>query len=287
MTIIVDPGFVPPPPPTVAVSSDDRLTATADNAHAGALLKADFSDLPTLPRRVRFYRGDGSPVRSGDPAYAPGGVAVAYDHEAPLGGPVSWYAVPVFKDGSTGTPTTAAALTLTAAPASRAWLKPLLNPDLAIIGRASRAEEQGRGFRTNFTPVVGATLPGADWDIPLGWTGQITFRTDTEEEYLAMVAALSAGPLLMQPSSCAGLPSDLYLLAQGSMAAARMSGAATGQGWKYREWAISFVAVDRQPTLDSPLIIPGISWDDVPRLYSSWDNLVAVVPSWYALIGAD
>lgn len=287
MSIIVDPGFTPPPPPAVATSADGRLKVIADNAHAGARLVADFSDLVPLPRRVRFLRSDGSPVRSGDPAYAPGGMAVAYDHEAPLGGPVSWVAVPVFADGSEGTTTDAAALTLLPAAASRMWVKPLVDSDLSVIGRMSRAEESGRPLRATVTPVVGAEMPAGGWDVALSWTGQITFRTDTEAEYVALLAALSAGPVLAQPSGCAGLPTDMYLLPQGELAAVRMSGAATGQGWKFREWAVSMVQVGRPTTLDSPLIIPGLSWDDMTPLYSSWDNVVAVVPSWYALLGVD
>lgn len=241
--------------------------------------------LNPLPCKVRFTRSDGQLVRSGHDAYAPGGIAVAYDHEAPLGGPVSWTATPVYADGTPGAPTSAAAISLAAPPASRVWLKSLLDPDVSVLARVALAEESGRLFRSSLAPVVGAELPGGSWDVPLAWTGNLTFRTDTQAEYDQLVAVLSSGVLLMQSGDCAGLPQQLYVLPQGSMAARRMSGAATGQGWAYRAWAIDLAETARPATLDSALLIPGLSYDDLPGTYASYDQLAAVVPSYLALLG--
>ena len=85
MPIPVDPSFVWPDAPTTTTSTDGRLAARVDSAHGGVLLRADFTGDATEAVKARFYRGDGSLVRSGDPAMAPGGVALAYDHEAPVG----------------------------------------------------------------------------------------------------------------------------------------------------------------------------------------------------------
>src|SRR5690348_6161615 len=107
MPIVLNPTTPNPAPPSTATSSDGRLTAFVDSAYSGVLLKADFSGLGTKPNRVRFMRGT-DVVRSGDPAWAPGGLGFAYDHEAPLSTSTAWTAVPIFADGSTGSASTAA-----------------------------------------------------------------------------------------------------------------------------------------------------------------------------------
>lgn len=238
-----------------------------------------------LPLSVRFARTDGTLVRSGDTAPAPGGVAVAYDHEAPTGGPVSWVATPIYAGGYEGAPTQPAAIAVVAPPPSRVWLKSLQDPDLSVLVRVATAEEAGRAFRTSLTPAVGNPLPSGGWDTPMGWAGDVAFRTDTQAEYDALVEVLSSGVLLMQSPDCAGLPQQLYVLPSGVMAAKRMAGATTGQGWKYRIWPIGLTEVPRPATVDSPLMIPGLSYDDLPGAYATYDTLLATVPSYLALLG--
>lgn len=285
MPIVIDPAFTPPPPPESVTSSDGVLTAVADNTNGGALLVADFSSLSPTPRRVRFERTDGARVRSGDDAMAPGGIAVAYDAEAPLGGAVSWVATPIFADGSEGDASAAAAVALAPVPPSTAVLKPVSEPGLAVSVSVMGAEEAGRSLRSNLVYAVGSGFPTVAWDVPSGWAGRITFRTDSESGYYALVDALAGGAVLLQTSSCSGIPSAMFVVAQGALAAARMAGAETGFGWEKRAWVVDFVEVDRPATVDAPLLLPSLSWEDVAQDYASWDALAGSVPSWVALLG--
>lgn len=283
MPIVIDPAFTPPPPPESVTSSDGVLTAVADNTNGGALLVADFSSLSPTPRRVRFERTDGSRVRSGDDALAPGGIAVAYDAESPLGGAASWVAIPVFADGSEGDASAAAAVALTAPAPSTAWLKVVSEPTLSMRVEVATVVESGRTLRNTLTPIVGSPYPTSVGDVPMGWSGRLEFSTDTEDDYYAIVAALSSGPVLLQAPTCMGIPGDMYLVPVGSLTAERL--APTGYGWQYLSWTVDFVEVDRPATVDAPLLLPSLSWEDVAQDYASWDALAGSVPSWVALLG--
>lgn len=94
MAYIVDPTVTPPTAPATTTSTDGILTVTLDPDNAGVYLHADFSSVPDVTK-VRFFREDGTPVRSGDPAPAISGVATAYDLEAPVGSVTGWYAIPI------------------------------------------------------------------------------------------------------------------------------------------------------------------------------------------------
>lgn len=238
-----------------------------------------------LPEAVRFRRADGTPVRSGYDALAPGGVAVAYDNEAPLSGPVSWYAEPIWLDGVVGAPSAPAAITLTQPPPSRLWLKSVSQPNLTVLARVATAEETGRTLRSSIVPTAGAQLSGGSSDVTLGWTGTVGLRTDTEAEYNALVEVLSSGVLLMQAPGCAGIPDQMYVLPQGELAARRMQGAETGQGWGFRIWPVSLVQVDRPTALGAPLMIPDLSWASTREDYATWLELRTAVPSWLSLLG--
>lgn len=256
MPIVVDPTFVPPPPPSSVSSSDGVLTATADVANAGVLLKADFSAVGAAPTFVRFERTDGTLVRSGNTARATGGVAYAYDHEGDLGEPVSWRAVPVDRDGTDGTPSAVVALTLPApADPSDGWLKSTVNPDASIMARLALAEENGRGLRVTLDEVTGSEYPVAAWDVPTALSVVVTIRTDTRAEYEAVVALIKEGPLLLQARDETGLPSNLHVLAVGQLRAERL--AETGLGWKARHWSLALQCIARPDTQGVPLRIPG------------------------------
>jgi hypothetical protein len=286
LPIIVNPSFVPPAPPATATSSDGRLTATLHPDWAGVLLKADFSSLGTPPVKVRFLR-DGDRVRSGDPAWAPGGIAVAYDPEPTLGVASSWTAVPIFADGSLGTASAVATLDVPEpADLSTGWIKPLGALQLAFLARLAGADEGGRTMRTELDDALGSPFPVGSWDVPSGLTITVAVRTDTAEEYDALVAALSAGPVLYQGADAAGIPRNLYALPTGTIAADRMAGAEVGFGWAYRRWNVTLTEVQRPATIDSPLVIPGLSWDTVAADYASWTAVAADKASWTALLGA-
>lgn len=283
--IIVDPSFVPPPPPATATSSDGYLTATLDPAHAGVILKANFSSLGTVPVKVRFYR-DGVLVRSGDPAWAPGGIAIAYDHEVPVGATSSWTAVPILASGALGTSSTPVALTVPAPSGSLGWLKSIISPDLSMLVTLASAAEGGRDLRADLASVPGSPFPVGSWDVPTALTITIGIRTDTAEDYDAIVALVSAGAVLFQGNDTSGIPRNLYALPTGSLAAARMAGAETGFGWEFRLWSLTLTEIARPATIDAPLRIPGLSWETTADSYASWSTLTAAKSSWAALLGA-
>ncbi|MGH3501679.1 MAG: hypothetical protein ACRDQA_12455 [Nocardioidaceae bacterium] len=97
--MVVDTSAPEVEPPVVTTSADGHLSAYTDTTNAGVLLVADRSGGDPAPVAWRFTRDTGSgpvPVRSGDTATSPGGVGIAYDHEAPLGYPIAYTASPIF-----------------------------------------------------------------------------------------------------------------------------------------------------------------------------------------------
>lgn len=286
MPIPIDTTVVQPPPPESETSSDGILTVHSDNGNAGVLLYADFSALVPTPTRVRFFR-DGLPVRSGDAAWTSDGHAVAYDHEVPLGTSSSWWATPVNADGTDGAPSAAASLTVPwIGNPSEVWLKSLLDPDTSMRLVAATFEEQGRPTRTTQTPILGASLDAGSWDVTGGLAATLSLKTDTREQYEALTELLNGQPLLLQAHpEDAGIPANLYIQPVSDIAAARR--VETGFGWAKRLWPVQLVEVQRPTTVDSPLIIPGLSWETVAAQYASWDALAAAYPGgWLSLLGA-
>lgn len=108
MPLVLPPGYTPPAAPTDITSG--KLRVKVDTVNKGVWLKADYSiqvlnGYLQTPVKIVFYRQDpdGSihRVRSGDPYTTYSGRAWAYDHEAPLGVPVRYWAEP---ENSTWTP---------------------------------------------------------------------------------------------------------------------------------------------------------------------------------------
>lgn len=285
MPIVVDPSFVPPPPPLVVEGPDGVLKVKLDQANAGVLLRADFSSSSPVPQAVRFYR-NGELVRSGDPAWAPAGIAKAYDHEAPVGLPANYYAVPV--DPSTLEPTSDPSDRVTvevpwAAPStSYVWLKHPQRPDLSLCLMAESFPERGRPFRTTFNDVPGARVGLSAATVTGGLTATLNVFTQTEAEYDALVALTAAGSvLLVQAHPDAGMKS-FYARPTDSLTSTRL--AEHGYGWAMRQWPLSLVEARRPATVDAPLRIPGLSWASLAAQYPTWTELAAQVESWDALI---
>ena len=280
MPIVVDPSYTPPPPPTVVTSPDGILTATVDTTHAGVLLTANYSTDPTVAK-VRFLRGDGTAVRSGDTAWAPGGWANAYDHEAPLGVGVSWYAVPIGFDGTEGTPSALVAVEIPA-PEWGLWIKPVLDPGASmLIEVLAGTRPHARRARNAFSDVPGASLGVASWDRRGPIEMQAQLRTATPAESVALSELLDSGPLLIQPAPRYALP-GIYALAGDEAWDYENDAQGTGR----RVWSLPFTEIARPATLDAPLLIPGRSWDQVAAGYASYDDLAAQVESYNALLGA-
>lgn len=276
MPIILDPMVSNPAGGTAAVSSDGKLTVYSDTANAGMLMRADFSALTPKPVKVRFFR-NGVTVRSGDPAWAPGGIGVAYDHEAPLGASCSWTAVPVFSDGTTGAASTPVPLTTpTIDDAVDCWVKPVDNPGLSIALAVHNAQIQmGRTGRVQSYAVPGAEYPLGTWDRRTPKPVTITLRTDTKEAKDSLNNALDLGPVLIQLRNSYGID-DFYAIPADSD-----ENYFVGMFSPIRDVPVLFVPCDRPPTVDSPLFIPGRSWAEQMVAAPTWADRLTAWPTWW------
>lgn len=287
MPIVVDPSIGNPTPPTSATSSDGKLTAYLDSAHAGVLLKGDFSTLSTKPVKIRFYRGT-TLVRSGDAAWSPGGIGVAYDHEAPLGTSCAWTAVPIFADGTTGTSSTAATLTTSAmADDVDCWVKPIADPGKAVAFSVHTDQiEISWSARTQSYAVPGRRLPIGTYDKRTPNAPSITLRTKTKADKDNLNKALDLGPVLVQLRNTASSEvaaygiDDFYAIPGDSTERYFL-----GMFSQLRDIPSTFLPCDRPPTLDAPLIIPGTSWDEQFALAPTWNARLSTWATWNAAIG--
>lgn len=227
--------------------------------------------------KVRFERQDGSVVRSGNPAWAPGGYAHAYDHEATLGGGTLWRAVPIRFDGTEGEPSEYVGAVIPALTDGWAWLKPVTDPDKAMLLKVEPPDLSYDG-RVDTTSIAGAPRPAATWDVLEGFTTQLRSllrEKDVEEQLMAL---LDEGPVLAQFPACAGLP-DFYFI-RGKLDLEHVH----WDGWPWRRYQWDVVQIDRPDTTDSPLRIPGLSYDTVARDWTTYDQLAATVESYNMLL---
>lgn len=290
----VDPSFTPPPPDEVVVSPDGVLSARVDAENAGVHLRADFSAQVPQPLMVRFYRGDGSPVRSGDVAYAPDGLAHAYDHEASPGEVNAYSAMPLDLDGvQSGDMSDSVGVTLPwSVSTSDVWLKNLADPSKSLHIRAHESEETARPAQTSFTRVPGMAVGPSSSSGPTGGLSlTLSVYVDDKATYQALLgtrangytdALLDGNVLLVQPHPDRGGFEAFYARPDGDVLAARR---AHGFGYGMREVPITLTESRRPSTLGAPMIVPSVSWALVSQQYATWDELAATVPSWEALLG--
>lgn len=275
MGITVDPSFIHPQPVDAVTGPDGILSAKIDPANASVLLWADYTTSDPTPQRVRFCRGDGTPVRSGDPAWAPGGIAIAYDHEAPIGTAAPYYAVPVYRDGTLGDPSATVTVQLSAAAPDqhhRTWLKAVGNPAASRQVRVHSFTHRNRHVGANITRVQGSRLPIATRDVLGSLEADTVVRTDTKTEYDDMLALLDELVLLFQPPAEAG-EDDAYVMVTSSDGAARLGGHSLG--WAMRLWTLQLTECDRPATLDAPLRIPGNSYAETDPDFPTYAEAVA------------
>lgn len=261
------------------------MSAKVDATNAGVLLKADFTAATQLPTKVRFTRGDGLVVMSGDPAWAPGGIAVAYDHEARPGQANSYYAVPIYPDDSEGDASQTVAVGVPwSVDDSQVWLKCPTDAGISLCLRAATFAEDGRPFRTSVTPIIGSTLPMSTADLTGGLSGTLTVRTDTKAEYDAVLRLFAAGDILLVQAhpDLGGIP-EMYVRPMDRLASQRM--VETGYGWGKRSWAVQVSEVRRPSTAGAPLRIPVNTYAAVKGRYGSYAQLKAQMPSPLRLLG--
>ena len=227
--------------------------------------------------RVRFERQDGTLVRSGNPAWAPGGWAHAYDHEATLGGGTLWRAVPIMFDGTEGTPSDYVGAVIPALSDGWAWLKPVNDPDKAMLLKVEPPDLSYDG-RVDTTSITGSSKPAATWDVLEGFTTQL--RSLVREKPVAdqLMALLDEGPVLAQFPDCAGLPDFFFIRGGVDLEHVHWD----GYPWRRYQWDV--ISIDRPDTTDSPLRIPGLSYNTVERDWTTYDQLAATVPSYDKLL---
>lgn len=235
-----------------------------------------------LPQKVRFLRGDGTPVRSGDLAWAPGGVAVAYDHEAQIGVPATYYAVPVYGDGTEGDPSDTLAVQLPNLRGFRdVWIKSPVNPNISALAWVENPPEISRAGRATFTEIQGSRLPVAAWDVRSGRTMTLTVVTETIAEAHVLEALLDAGPLLVQTRTDYDLP-DLYCL-PGDVTRTRVA----RMGNPVSRWTVPLTECGRPATLDAPLRIPGNSYAETDPDFPSYAEATATGTTYAAEMGIE
>lgn len=227
--------------------------------------------------RVRFERQDGTLVRSGNPAWAPGGYAHAYDHEATLGGGTLWRAVPIHFDGAEGTPSEYVGAVIPALSDGWAWLKPVADPNKAMLLKVEPPDLSYDG-RVDTTSIAGAPRPAATWDVLEGFTTQL--RSLVREKPVAdqLMALLDEGPVLAQFPACAGLPDFYFIRGKVDLEHVHWD----GYPWRRYQWDV--ISIDRPDTTDSPLRIPDLSYNTVERDWTTYDQLKSTVASYNKLL---
>jgi hypothetical protein len=263
VSIVIDPDAPPLVPPVEVTSPDGILTARRDDTWAGVILTADYTGADPVPGRVRLVRvgpdGIEVPVRSGDLAWAPGGLAVGYDHEAPLGVPVTWYAYPVTGGGTEGARSQGAALTIPEPSDSvrDVWLKSLTDPAASLRVLVTAWPVLEYPARQQRLDVIGARSPVITSDVWALGASEATILTETLDERVALLDLVTSGSVLLaQTRGGYGRP-DAYLVP--GTPSEQMAGDATDPA---RIWTVPLTGVDRPPTVGAGLVIPGRSYHD-------------------------
>ncbi|MER7623955.1 hypothetical protein [Streptomyces sp. NPDC126503] len=280
MPIIITSGDIPPDPPVESVSPDGILTVRRDDTWAGVYLIADYASDPDVAR-VRFVRAGADavevPVRGGDLAWAPGGMAVAYDHEAPLGVSSSWYAYPVGWDGTVGARSDGAAVTPPEPAAPRdVWLKSLVDPALSmrvVVLAWPTMEYAERQERFDVLSAASPVMRVDSWSLA---TSTVTLETATLAEREQLLALLQSGTtLLAQTRGEYGRP-DAYWVP------GKITESMPGPAYDpHRTWEVTVTGVDRPATVDARLRVPGRSYDDSAALWPTYADRTSTGQSYY------
>lgn len=283
MAIVIDPSIPPPAPPVEAVSPDGILTARRDDAYAGVYLIANYTSASPPPQRVRFVRvgadGTVAEVRGGDAAWAPGGLAVAYDHEAPLGASSVWFAYPVTASGTVGTPSEGVALAVPEPdPPQDVWLKSITDPGLSLRVLVLAWPQLEYAERQERFDVLGASAPVMrvdTWSLP---TSTVTIETATLAERTALRSLLTAGTTVLAQTRAEYGREDTYWVP--GKITETMPGDADDP---HRTWEVPVTAVDRPPTIDTPLRIPGRSYADSAGPWPTYADRTATGQTYHAV----
>jgi len=257
------------------------ISADLDAVNGGVLLRANFQtdpDTPTWPANltgVRFFREDGTPIRSGSPRPAPGGIAYAYDREAPCGTVVSWYCVPEYSDDTVAARSDLVSLQ-TAQPSGikGVWLKSISDPSLQAQATATAVPEITYSSRSSFTAIRGLALPSASVDTHSAATGTWSFYVPDAASRAALQAVLVSGVVLVQTRPDSEVD-DMYVVF-GDVTRTRAGSVLTPD----QLLSADFTEVAAPPTEGSALYVPGHSWTDFQLRSGTWEGAVSVFGTW-------
>lgn len=275
MPIYVDPLAPPPAPPTTITSPDTFLTATLDSVYSGVLLKANLSSLTPDPKWILFYRVDAdgtiSNVRSGDLARSPGGRAVAYDHEAPLGVSSTWYIMAYNADGTTSGPYGGVGMTVPAAGTGihdpSTWIKSLDDPNLSMRFPIVAWGDFNLDVFAETAHVTGRRLPVGAFDSIGGLSGQPTFAAYGLQEFNDLKNLIDSAQLLVQVAPVFNRP-QFYALCTGAKMTTLLHPKDGFYGYQ-----LELVEIDRPDTLNQGLRVPGKTYADRLATYPLYSNV--------------
>lgn len=222
-------------------------------------------------------------VRSGNDAVAVGGVAYAYDREAPLGVPSTYVATPVWSDGSVG-PTSAPVTVSMPAPlgVNDVWLKSITDSTKAVRAVAlSPVTDLTYAARDNFSAVYGSPHAAGSFDVWSSASSEFTFHVDTALERKALQEVLTSGVVLFQTHPAWDIE-DMYVKA-GDVTRSRYE-SVNGVHDTAQTLSTSFTQVARPATLDAPKFIPGYSWSVVLSAHASWDHVNNAHENWASVL---
>ncbi len=295
MPIVVDPGQGQKTPPTVATSPDGRLTATVDVEHAGVLLAYDGSGLSPQPTRVRFTRTAGGVetvgVRSGDLAYAPGGYAYAYDAEVGLAAAVTYTAIPLDLDGTAGTASSASALSANppgpdGGPA--VWLTSVTDPNASWAVLVTDSSELSYSGRSSSAQPLRSPYPVIVSEVGTASTFSLTIVSQSTQEHTDISRLLGLAGYVPD-----GAPPPLLLVRYDPIYQREDCYAAVGSvsesptsvpTLEPRQFKLDLTTVAGPDPTGAPLRIPGRSYDDIARSYTTYSDIAQTVPSYNALL---
>ncbi|MFJ2848331.1 hypothetical protein [Streptomyces rubiginosohelvolus] len=253
-------------------------------AHASASRRIRDAAAAATIMRARITRvgpggGDPVPVRSGDTAWAVGGVGTAYDHEAPLGVPVAYTATPLYADGTEGAPSALSVTVPAPVPGTRdLWVKSLDEPGLSLRVMLTTRPEPASAGRQSSADILGSSYRALAYDTHGAETRQVTVdvppgRVD------AMRRLLRAGVLLAQVRPGYLWPDAYFVPAD--IAGPTPTGRLGASGGYLFTFTIE--PIGRPATAEQPMRMPNWSWDTVAQQFGTFDAVVGSYPTWAAL----
>lgn len=265
-----------------ATSLDGFIEGTVDIAHAGVLLVLDAPNAGAHHARLWRRHPDGTTqvVRGADPIGAPGGIAVGYDLEAPLGVACAWWAVVYAADG-TVVMTTGELVLKVPAPQrpSLIWMKSPTDPALSlqVMVQSWPSSTYGSGSGSAASSVVNSPYPVPRLGPRSAASTSLVLSVDDDvtraklEELLGSGDALTVRPaeVLLLQAHPTHRQRDIYAVA-GDVTVERPSRLAQNP---LRHWTIPLTQVARPATSDSPTVspAPGAAYADSP--YQAYEDV--------------